>query len=288
LGEFKLAMLKRILIVSAVIGIALTLFLTYYVPALPENHGHVETKLFLSESENQPLVVAFGGSEGGNIFASDKLKNDREKFLQRGYAFLAVGYFGTESTPPSLDRISLNGIHDSILSVIDKHPKIDKRKVVLYGGSRGGELVLNLASRYQDYSAVIAVVPSNVSLPTRFGWGETSSWTFDDKEVRYISSRAANGDFFSTLSKMLEDEEAVHHAAIPVERINGPILLLSATNDEVWPSTLMCNKIVERLQSQHFRYSVEHIPLEGSHAAPAGKTNDIFNFLSKHFKDDEP
>ena len=281
-------MIKTVLPIIVVVGLGVALFFNYYTPSLPRNYGHIETKLFLSGLEEQPLVVAFGGSEGGNAFAGEQLKDEREKFLQRGYALLAVGYFGTESTPTSLDRISLNAIHDSIMSVIDKHPTINSRKVALYGGSRGGELVLNLASRYQNYSAVIAVVPSNVSLPTRFGWGATSSWAFDDKEVPYISSRAASGDFFNSLSKMLEDERAVRKAAIPVERIKGQILLLSASKDEVWPSTLMCNKIVERLQAQQFKYSVEHIPLEGSHAAAAQNSSYIFDFLAKHLRNTGP
>lgn len=34
------------------------------------------------------------------------------------------------------------------------------------------------------------------------------------------------GEFFNEFSRMLEDEQAVSRAAIPVERINGPILLL--------------------------------------------------------------
>jgi pimeloyl-ACP methyl ester carboxylesterase len=277
-------MMKTVLAIIVVVGLGVVLFLNYYTPSLPNNHGHVETKLYLTGLKEQPLVVAFGGSEGGNIFASDQLKDEREKFLQQGYALLAVGYFGTGRTPAFLDRISLNAIHDSIMNIIQKHPKINKEKVALYGGSRGGELVLNLASRYPYYRAVIAMVPSNVSLPTRFGWGATSSWTFDDNEVPYISGRAENGDFFNTLSEMLKDEQAVSEAAIPVERINGPILLLSAKKDEVWPSTLMCNKMVERLHAQQFRYSIEHIPMEGSHAAPAQDSTYIFDFLAKHFR----
>ena len=136
---------------------------------MPRNHGHVDLKLFLAETEDQPLIVAFGGSEGGNVFASDQLKQERDKYLERGYAILAVGYFGTKTTPPSMDRISLNAIHDSITNILSQHPEINKNKIALYGGSRGGELVLNLASRYQDYDAVIAIVPPNVTLPTRFG-----------------------------------------------------------------------------------------------------------------------
>jgi pimeloyl-ACP methyl ester carboxylesterase len=282
-------MSKKVLIIGAVLGIGIALFLKFYIFSMPRKHGHVELKLFLAASEDQPLIVAFGGSEGGNVLASDQLKQERDKFLERGYAFLAVGYFGTKTTPASLDRISLNAIHDSIASIISRHSRINKNKVALYGGSRGGELILNLASRYKDYDAVIAIVPSNVTLPTRFGWGATSSWSFFDEEVPYLSStntsdRGASGDFFNELSRMLADEQAVSRAAISVERINGPILLLSAEGDEVWPSTLMCNKMMERLKSNHFNYPIEHIALEGSHAAAAQNSAYIFDFLEKHFR----
>jgi dienelactone hydrolase len=278
-------MLKKVLIIGAVSAIGIVLLFKLFVFSMPRNHGHIEVKLFLSESENQPLIVGFGGSEGGNVLAGDQFTEERDKFLERGYAFLAVGYFGTENTPASLDRISLNAIHDSITSTIRKHPQIDKYKIALYGGSRGGELVLNLASRYEDYNAVIAIVPSHVTLPTRFGWGAKSSWSFLGEEVPYISSvnPSRGGDFFSDFSEILEDEQAVSRAAIPVERIKGPILLLSARSDEVWPSTLMCDKMIKRLKSNHFKFYVEHIPLEGSHAAAGRNSDYVFDFLEKHF-----
>ena len=137
-------------------------------------------------------------ARGGNVFASDQLKQERDKYLERGYVILAVGYFGTKTTPPSMDPISLNAIHDSITNILSQHPEINKNKIALYGGSRGGELVLNLASRYQDYDAVIAIVPPNVTLPTRFGWGAPSSWSFFDEEVPFLSS-ANTEQFYSCL-----------------------------------------------------------------------------------------
>ena len=278
-------MLKKLLVIGTVLVAGIALLLHFYIFSMPRNHGHVELKLFLADTEDQPLIVAFGGSEGGNVFASDQLKHERDKFLERGYAFLAVGYFGTKSTPASLDRISLNAIHDSIASIIRRHARINGNEVALYGGSRGGELVLNLASRYKDYDAVVAIAPSNVSLPTKFGWGATSSWSFHNEEVPFLSSASTGpgGEFFNMLSSMLEDDQAVSRAAIPVERIDGPILLLSARNDEVWPSTLMCDRMVERLKSRNFNYPVEHIALDGSHADASRNSDYVLNFLEKLF-----
>jgi predicted esterase len=43
-----------------------------------------------------------------------------------------------------------------------------------------------------------------------------------------------------------------------VERINGPVFLISAQNDEIWPSTRMSNTIVEQLKKHHFKYRIRH------------------------------
>ncbi len=247
----------------------------------------VDIQLFLGESQNQPLIVGFGGSEGDNVMASEQLRETRDQFLQRGYAFLAVGYFGTENTPKTLDRVSLNAIYDSIVSA-SNHPKINRNQIILYGGSRGGELILNLASRYEDIDAVIALVPANVSLPSKFGWRETSSWTFHNEDIPCITASKESiqlirgGDFYSGFSEILTDEQSVNAAEIQVERINCPILILSATEDEVWPSTMMANKIGERLRSNNFSHPYKHIAIEGGHAEPAKHFDFVFEFLETH------
>ncbi|MCI0750658.1 MAG: hypothetical protein L0Y35_02365, partial [Flammeovirgaceae bacterium] len=66
---------------------------------------------------------------------------------------------------------------------------------------------------------------------------------------------------------MLEDKEAVEKALIKVENIKGPILLVSATKDEMWPSTEMSDEIMARLQSKKFPHVFEHIAIDGGHTA---------------------
>ncbi|MEM7335836.1 MAG: hypothetical protein AAF490_27405 [Chloroflexota bacterium] len=87
------------------------LIVSFDTKNLPENHGKVQTELFVGEGEGQPLIVGLGGSEGGNAWASSYWAAQRNEFLSHGYAFLAVGYFGIEGTPKEIDRISLEGVH---------------------------------------------------------------------------------------------------------------------------------------------------------------------------------
>jgi acetyl esterase/lipase len=157
-------MKKRTKII-VVFALALMVGLVYiftYVPPLSDQHGVIETKLYLGNSDNQPLIVAFGGGGGGNEWSRNGMKEKRDSLNKKGYAVLAIGYFKSNGTPKNLDRISLDAISDTIMKIA-KNQKIDESNIALLGGSRGGELVLNLASRFDHFKAVIAMSTSNVS-----------------------------------------------------------------------------------------------------------------------------
>ncbi len=283
--------MKKIVKISVLTLISIiTIGLIYvftYVPTLSEQHGIVETKLYLGNSEKQPLIVAFGGGGGGNDWSRNYLKEKRDSLNKKGYAVLAIGYFKSNGTPEHLDRISLDAISDSIMNIA-KHPKIDASKIALIGGSRGGELVLNLASRFNHFNAVIAMSTSNVSFPAITWSANTSSWTYKNEEVPYVPaslktiSPALKGDLYTAHSMMLEDKEAVRIAEIQVENINGPILIMSGKNDDQWPATTMSNRIMERLKENNFKYFNEHAILDGGHAEPLEQFNLVYNFLEKY------
>mgnify|MGYP000894966552 CR=1 FL=1 len=278
---------KRVLLIIAIVLVAGLVFLFTYVPSLSKRHGVVETILYLGDSDNQPLIVAFGGAEGAIDWHRNHMKTKRDSLIQKGYAILAIGYFNAEGTPRNLDRISLDAISDTIMSIA-KNSKIDESKIALIGGSRGGELVLNLASRFNHFNAVIAMSTSNVSFPAITWSANTSSWTYKNKEVSYVPaglntiSPAIKGDLYTAHSLMLEDEEAVKKAEIQVENINGPILILSGKDDDQWPATLMSNRIIERLNENDFKYYKEHIILNGGHIEPLKQFNLVYDFLEKH------
>ena len=277
-----------LILVTGVMCFSFTYIFTY-VPPFPKQYGIVESKLFLGDAEMQPLIVAFGGGDGGNDWSRTYLKAKRDSLIKMGYAVLAIGYFKSNGTPKHLDRISLDAIRDTILSVA-QNPKIDKSKIILMGGSRGGELVLNLASKYDDFKGVIAMSTSNVSFPAITWSANTSSWTYKNKELPYVPAPfktifpAIKGDLYTAHKMMLEDREAVKKAEIKVENIKGSILLISGKNDEQWPSTEMSDQIVNRLQHNNFKYYYSHIKLDRGHIAPLENFNHVYDFLETHFK----
>jgi len=179
---------KIVLLSLTLILIAGISYIFTYVPSLSEQHGVIETKLYIGNSDNQPLIVGFGGGGGGNDWTRNYMKGKRDSLLQKGYSVLAIGYFRSNGTPKNLDRISLDAISDSIMNIA-KHPKIDETKIGLIGGSKGGELILNLASRFNHFKAVIAMSTSNVSFPAITWSANTSSWSYKNKEVTYVPAR---------------------------------------------------------------------------------------------------
>lgn len=249
---------------------------------------NVDSRLYLGEGDKQPLVVGLGGSEGGNAWDSDYWKKIRDQFIAKGYAFLAIGYFGGKGTPDKLNKISINQVHDAIL-VATKNKKINKRKIAIIGGSKGGDLALLIGSYFKDIRCVVAIVPSHVAFPGHTNHFTTSAWTFDNKELPFVPVNEeavpylTKHDLRGTFTAMLQDSIAEANALIKVEKINGAILLLSATKDDHIPGVEMCDKMIARLKANKFKYAMKHIIIDGGHGEPIKHFDLIFQFLKNNF-----
>jgi pimeloyl-ACP methyl ester carboxylesterase len=167
---------------------------------------------------------------------------------------------------------------------------VDGRCIVLVGGSKGAELALSLAARYSDIGGVVAIVPSHTVFPGITDAMTTSSFTWKGEPLPFVPvpwSTAwplLSGDLLRVSEIMLEDAVAVERAAIPVEDINGPILLVSATRDEFWPSRAMADAMMQRLDARQFPFAHEHLAIEGGHAEPLKHFDRIEAFLDAQFR----
>lgn len=248
---------------------------------------NVESKLYLGKGKKQPLIVGLGGSEGGNAWASEHWKNTRDQFLAKGYAFLALGYFGAKGTPEQLNKIAIDEVYAAIkLATATKG--VNPKKIAIVGGSRGGDLALLLAAHYPNIKCVVALVPSHVAFPGNTNHFSTSAWTYQGKELPFVPVNEAafphlmKRDLRATFMAMLQDSLAEEKALIKVEKINGPIFLLSATLDEIAPTTPMCEKMMTRLKEKGFKHYYEHLAVEGGHAEPLKYFEQVFAFLDKN------
>lgn len=270
------------------IGFYAYLVISFDTENFPDNHGKVDTVLFIGEDDNQPLLVGLGGSEGGNAWAGDYWKGQRNEFISQGYAFLAIGYFGAPETPRELDRIALEGVYQAIMDAAE-HPQINSDCIAVMGGSKGAELALLLASHYREIKTVVAIAPGNAVFPGLTIALNTPSFTLNGAWLPFVpipwsaAPALIKGDLRAVWVEMLKDTEAVEKAAIAVENINGPIFFVSATRDEFWPSTEMSRTMERRLKENQFPYHVEHLAVKGGHAAPLKHFDDMEKFLAENF-----
>jgi dienelactone hydrolase len=174
----------------------------------------------------RPAVVAWGGSEGGlGSFAI------AAALASHGYAALALAYFDEPGLPQVLSRIRLE-YFGRALRWLARRPDVDPRRVVVEGGSRGGEAALLVGATFPRLvHGVIALVPSDLVNQAISG---ASTWTLHGREVT--------------------TEEPIR-----VERIAGPVLTASGGDDNVWGSSHSTQQIQQRLVLHHFRFRQQRL-----------------------------
>ena len=167
-----------------------------------------------------------------------------------------------------------------------KDPHINGKQIVVMGGSKGAELALTLSSHYPEYKTVIAIVPGSAIFPSLTLGMNTSSFSFHGQELPFVpvpwsaTPALIKRDLRTAFEKMMENNQAMSDAAIKVENIQGSILFLSATKDEMWPSTEMSEQMVQRLKNAGFKHKVQHVAIEGGHTEPLKHFAVIEDFLA--------
>jgi dienelactone hydrolase len=165
--------------------------------------------------------MLIGGSNGGSQcgFRASLLAS-------RGYPTLALAYFGLPGLPSELRHIPLE-YFQTALRWLGQQPGVDPARLVVFGISRGGEGALLLGSVYPDLvHSVVSYVGGSVA-GVSYPSGDSAAWTLAGKPVPFT------------------DPDNV----IPVEKIAGPIFLVSGVDDLIWPSAIYAAEIVTRLRA---------------------------------------
>jgi dienelactone hydrolase len=202
-----------------------------------------------------PGVLVVGGSEGG---LAPYVMREAALLASHGFAALALAYFYAGSLPYRLAGIPLEYFGGAIHWLKDQAAVRGDRLGVV-GTSRGGELALLLGAHYPELGAVVSYAGSGFVFPSPVG--QEPAWTFRGKPMPWIPNPF---DTFQASPRQIEK------ARIPVERIMGPVLLISGDADQVWPSTQLSQVAMERLGPSERPYHDEfrHYPDAGHGIQP--------------------
>lgn len=222
----------------------------------------------------KPAVIVLGGSSGALAWSSQVAP----LLARRGFAALALAYFGVDDLPAQLVDIPLEYFVTAFEWLVAQ-PGIRPDALGVVGISRGAELALTLGSRFPQVRSVVAYCPSSVVWNGLYGDrpADRPAWTTNGGSIPFFSlmtpalaavrERALRASpiplaplFDAALAGPLPPD-----VFIPVERTNGPILLVSGEDDRMWPASRMGRQIEDRLEAHKHPFESRHL-----HFANAG------------------
>lgn len=213
-----------------------------------------------------PALIVMSGSDGGINVATQLGVG----FTKHGYAVLSLAYFMEQGLPQTLEDVPLE-YFDKAVEWLKKQPGVDPKAIGAIGGSRGSEAALLLGSRNKDVRAVMAFAPSGIvwqGLDFNDVANMGPAWTADNKPLPFIAPDPAafrpNAPMKPMFDNVLAEADRRPETGIPVEKINGPILLISGGDDRLWPSADMAARIVKRLKDKDFKHEVTNLIYEGA------------------------
>ena len=236
-------------------------------------------ELFFPSQNNYPgkALICFSGSDGKFELSRMLAK----VFQSHGLTTLALAYVMEEGLSKQFSHVSIDLLETATKRLHD----MGYQKVGLWGISKGAELALTAGSLLPKLvNAVVAVSPINtVCQGFVMGKGISiapgSTWSFHGKEVPYTAFGLEKFPFGHVLWRSIRAKELTMYdlylplvqnpnpaAAIQVEKITGPILLISSKMDTMWPSEPAAKQIIKRLQEHHFPYPYQHLSYDyGGH-----------------------
>lgn len=271
--------------------------------------GLVGTFFHPDDDSSYPGIIILGGSDGGMY------EYIAAQIASHGYATMCLTYFineenpfclgipGSEHLPKALSEIPVEYFGKAI-HWLQKQKSVESNKVALFGYSMGGNIGLLLGSIYPEIKAVAGVTASG------FVWQgldregmkikETSSLTYQGKPLPYLPYKMPWSMYvifpWSKLThkpiKMISmytnsikeaSPDTLEKTTIPVEKINGPVLLFSGELDYVWPSPIMSEMVMKRLAQHKHPYPYESIVYKGAGHAIAPPYKPTVYIPSKLF-----
>ncbi|WP_435347012.1 acyl-CoA thioester hydrolase/BAAT C-terminal domain-containing protein [Haloarchaeobius sp. HRN-SO-5] len=221
------------------------------VTSRPVEHDDLVGTLYEPPGDGpRPAVLDLHGSAG-------RLSDSTPKALaNEGYATLAISYFGEgEPIPDDHRRVPLS-YFDLAVDWLHEQPGVRAGPVGLVGASRGGELALLLGARRDWVGAVVSYAGSAVMWDTP---SDEPAWTDGGEPVPHVVAEPTPG---ASVEQGLTDEQ-VERATVHVEETNGPVLLLSGGDDEVWQSRYLSDLAMDRLERTDFPHRFEHHTYDG-------------------------
>lgn len=231
-------------------------------------------QLFYRKNSNNKTILMLGGSDG----QMESLALMAGPLASRGFNVLIVPYFGVNGLPENLEEVPLE-YFEKIFRWMENNEIVSAKDIYLHGTSKGGELALLLASRYNQIKKVVAVEPHTYcfqALDGLMSGKNVSSWSYQEKSIPFIAvdnniffedqkkdiEKGISFGFASTYKKSIEKANNREEARIKVENSEADILLICGKKDNIWNSFDACPKILKILKNHNYKHHAELLSYE--------------------------
>jgi dienelactone hydrolase len=226
-----------------------------------------------------PGVLTLGGSEGGLH------ERDAARLAEQGYAALALAYYGLPGLPNVLKDIPLE-YFATALDHLRGHPRVDPHRIGIVGGSKGGEAALLVAATFPGIRAVVCLagsgyVTQGISQSIYTGsfreimTTPVACWTYQGREIPYlpnvlpprVEAALDAGEPIAlgwTKPDITANTDLVEAATIPVENIDGAVLLVVGADDIGGYGVTFHDVAARRLEAHKHPHAWQHIVLPGA------------------------
>lgn len=224
----------------------------------------------INHLKKDKILIICGGSNG-NFAGTTKIA---EIFCEYGINTLALAYINA----PGLPKHTIEAPIESAENAVTWLDHNGFNKIGIYGLSSGGEYALLAATLIPRITCVVAIsAPCVVSQADNgISYKNTSCWSWrkqalDYMKINYSLIKAIPTClFYRELHTKQFYEKGIkattNNPWIAVEQINGPVLLLTAKEDSICPSSDFAQLAMQRMENNNFSFSYEHVEYQyGSH-----------------------
>lgn len=188
--------------------------------------------------QRSPAVVTLGGAEGGIEAASAYAA----WLASNGYVALAVSYYRAPGRPRELIDVPIEPVLQA-LDWLQQQPNVDPQRMGAMGGSWGGIVALAAAAHDRRLRSVVSWVGSPAPFrgirrdvaPADFRGVDLPALSWQGKPLGYLPYRP-DVDWSRPDP---EHARLLEQAMLPIERINGPVLLVAGGDDQLGDSGRM-------------------------------------------------
>jgi pimeloyl-ACP methyl ester carboxylesterase len=219
----------------------------------------------LGNDPGRGVIFVFTGSNGGVD------KGYAPLLASLGYRVVSLAFFNYEDRPKFLVDIDLEYFAEAFAWA---RRTFGVERVLIKGGSRGGELVLLLGATYpEQLCGIVSDIPMHVMLGGVDDQGrECAAWTLGGERLPYVTQADGTAmplpeDTEAVIAwrdlsdPMIKDPRLTAGREIAVEKIACPLLLVSGEDDQMWDSAWGADRVVDRLRAHGSQIPFQHLCL---------------------------